>query len=82
MHNGMTADNRIHVRIQTNIKKELSVAAGLKGLKPSTYVHQLIVEAIGEAKKKNPDAFKGKGYKPGGKVKADGEDKQNGRKAG
>lgn len=81
MHIGMTADDRIHLRIQTNIKKELKVAAHLKGLKLSTYVHHLIVEAIGEAKKRHPEAFsKPRGYKPGGTVRAD--DGKLSRKAG
>lgn len=81
MHVGMTADNRIHVRIQTDIKEELKVAARLKGLKPSTFIHHLVVEAIGQAKKRNPEAFsKPKGYRPG-RVKADDGDGKGKRKA-
>lgn len=56
-HNGMTANDRVHFRISTDVKDELKIAAGLEGLKPSTYIHHLIVRAIGEAKKQQPDAF-------------------------
>jgi hypothetical protein len=65
MHNGMTADNRVHFRIQTDVKEDFKIAARLKGLKPSTYIHSLIVEAIGAAKKSNPEAFKRRGVKSG-----------------
>ena len=51
-------DDRIYIRITSKTKEEFEKAAEHHGLKPAALLHSLLVKAINEAKKENPELFK------------------------
>ena len=51
-------NDRIYIRITTKVKEEFEKVAEYRGLKSSALLHSLIVKAINEMKKENPDLFK------------------------
>ena len=54
----VTKNDRIYIRITTQLKEEFEKVAEHRGLKPATLLHSLIVKAINETKKENPNLFK------------------------
>jgi len=50
-------DDRIYIRITSKIKEEFERVAEHNGLKSATLLHSLIVKAINETKRKNPEVF-------------------------
>jgi hypothetical protein len=54
----VTKDDRIYIRVTTQIKEEFEKVAEYRGLKPATLLHSLIVKAIHETKKESPEVFK------------------------
>lgn len=54
----VTKDDRIYIRVTTQIKEEFEKVAEYRGLKPATLLHSLIVKAIHETRKENPEIFK------------------------
>lgn len=58
-HNGMTTskEERIYVRVRSEIKDDFKATAELRGLKPSALIHSLMVKAIREEKDKSPVQF-------------------------
>lgn len=54
---GTTKDDRIYVRIASDIKNEFELVAKYKGLKPSALLHSLIVQKINEMKREAPEVF-------------------------
>lgn len=52
-----TKDDRIYVRVSTEVKEEFEAVAEFEGLKPATLLHSLIVNRIYKVKKENPEAF-------------------------
>lgn len=51
-------NDRIYIRITTQIKEDFEKVAHYRGLKSANLLHSLIVGAINEMKKENPDFFK------------------------
>lgn len=47
-----TKDDRIYVRVSSDIKEEFKEIAEYRGLKPSTLLHSLIVKTIHEEKER------------------------------
>lgn len=47
-------DDRIHLRIQESIKDDALAVANLRGLKLSSLIHNLLVEAINKEKSDRP----------------------------
>jgi len=54
----VTKDDRIYIRITSEIKEDFEKVAEYQGLKSATLLHSLIVKSINETKRKNPEAFK------------------------
>ena len=54
----VTKNDRIYIRIATQIKEDFEKVAEYRGLKSAALLHSLIVKAINDAKKENPDLFK------------------------
>lgn len=54
----VTKDDRIYIRITTQIKEDFEKVAEYHGLKSAALLHSLIVKAINECKRKNPEVFK------------------------
>lgn len=52
-----TKDDRIYVRINSDIKDDFERVAEFRGLKPSTLLHSLIVKTVYETRKENPELF-------------------------
>jgi antitoxin component of RelBE/YafQ-DinJ toxin-antitoxin module len=52
-----TKDDRIYVRVTSEIKDDFEAVAEFRGLKTSTFLHSLIVKAIHETKKESPEIF-------------------------
>ena len=50
-------DDRIYIRITTQIKEDFEKVAEYQGLKSSSLLHSLIVKTINDAKKKYPELF-------------------------
>ena len=50
-------NDRIYIRITTEIKEQFEKVAEYQGLKSATLLHTLIVKAINDAKKKTPEIF-------------------------
>lgn len=61
----MPKENRINVRTTEQIKRDLEIAARLKGLTVSALVNSLVVSSIREEKERDPQAFKPKGVPVG-----------------
>lgn len=58
MHNDMpTKDDRVHLRIEETVKDEAEAVALLRGLKLSSLVHNLLVEAINKERSERPALF-------------------------
>lgn len=55
---------RINVRTTAQIKRELEIAARLKGIKPSSLVNWAVVQAIREEKERDPQAFRQSNVEP------------------
>lgn len=51
-------NDRIYIRVTTEIKEQFEKVAEYQGLKSATLLHTLIVKAISDAKKKTPEIFK------------------------
>lgn len=54
----VTKDDRIYIRITTQIKEDFEKVAEYQGLKSSSLLHSLIVKTINDAKRKSPEIFK------------------------
>jgi antitoxin component of RelBE/YafQ-DinJ toxin-antitoxin module len=52
-------DNRIYVRLSSDVKKEFEMVAAYQGLTPSAMLHSFIVKTVREAKEQSPQIFKG-----------------------
>ncbi len=52
-----TKDDRIYVRVSSDIKEEFEIVAEHRGLKTATLLHSLIVKTIHETKKESPEIF-------------------------
>lgn len=59
----MPKEMRINVRTTPQIKRELEIAARLRGITPSALVNSVVVKAIREEKEREPQAFQPKGVK-------------------
>lgn len=53
----MPKEMRINVRTTPQIKRELEIAARLRGITPSALVNSVVVKAIREEKEREPQAF-------------------------
>jgi antitoxin component of RelBE/YafQ-DinJ toxin-antitoxin module len=51
-------DNRIYVRLSSDVKKEFELVAAYQGLTPSAMLHSFIVKTVREAKEQSPQIFK------------------------
>lgn len=51
-------DDRIYVRLSSDIKKEFEMVAAYQGLTPSAMLHSFIVKTVHEAKQASPQIFK------------------------
>jgi hypothetical protein len=54
----VTKDDRIYIRITTQIKEDFEKVAEYQGLKSASLLHSLIVKAINDAKREYPEIFK------------------------
>lgn len=54
---GNTKDDRIYIRVKTQIKDDFEAIAHYRGLKSSTLLHSMIVNLIHEEKEKRPQIF-------------------------
>ena len=50
-------EERLNLRIRAELKRDLRIAAELRGLKMSTLIHTLIVSVVREEKERDPKAF-------------------------
>ena len=50
-------DDRIYVRISSDIKADFEMVAAYRGLTPSAMLHSFIVKTIHEAKQESPQIF-------------------------
>lgn len=50
-------DDRIYVRVSSDIKKEFEIVATNRGLTPSAMLHSFIVKMIHEARRESPQIF-------------------------
>jgi antitoxin component of RelBE/YafQ-DinJ toxin-antitoxin module len=50
-------NDRIYIRITTEIKEQFEKVAEYQGLKSATLLHTLIVKSINDAKRKTPEIF-------------------------
>ncbi|MGC2237626.1 MAG: hypothetical protein WA584_15795 [Pyrinomonadaceae bacterium] len=76
----VTKDDRIYIRITTQIKEEFERVAEYRGLKPATLLHSLIVKAIHETRKENPEVFNNSTEKIMTLAEAKADDKKKQRK--
>jgi hypothetical protein len=76
----VTKNDRIYIRITTQIKEEFEKVAEYHGLKSAALLHSLIVKAINETKKENPDLFKDSGGKVMTLEEAKADDKKKQKK--
>lgn len=53
----VTKDDRIYIRITTQIKEDFEKVAEYRGLKSSALLHSLIVKTINDAKREYPELF-------------------------
>jgi antitoxin component of RelBE/YafQ-DinJ toxin-antitoxin module len=51
-------DDRIYVRISSDVKLDFELVAAYQGLTPSAMLHSFIVKTIHEAKQASPQIFK------------------------
>ena len=51
-------DDRIYVRVGSEIKKEFEIVAAGRGLTPSAMLHSFIVKTIHDARRESPQIFK------------------------
>jgi hypothetical protein len=51
-------NDRIYIRITTQVKEDFEKVANYHGLKSATFLHSLMVKEINQMKKENPDLFK------------------------
>jgi len=51
-------DDRIYVRVSSDIKVDFELVAAYRGLTPSAILHSFIVKTIHEAKQESPQIFK------------------------
>lgn len=49
--------SQLQIRIREDLKEDLRATAEFKGLTVSSLIHSLIVKAVRDAKKENPEAF-------------------------
>jgi len=54
----VTKDDRIYIRITTQVKEDFEKVAEYQGLKSASLLHSLIVGAINDAKRNTPELFK------------------------
>lgn len=64
-----TKDDRIYIRITSEIKADFELIAAYRGLKSSTLLHSMIVNLIHEEKAKRPQIFIDKEAPPKNKTK-------------
>jgi antitoxin component of RelBE/YafQ-DinJ toxin-antitoxin module len=76
----VTKNDRIYIRITTQIKEEFEKVAEYHGLKSAALLHSLIVKAINETKKENPDLFIDSGAKIMTLEEAKADDKKKQKK--
>ena len=76
----VTKDDRIYIRITTQIKEEFERVAEYRGLKPATLLHSLIVKTIHETRKESPEIFKNSTEKIMTLEEAKADDKKKQRK--
>ena len=50
-------DDRIYVRVSSEIKKDFELVAVYRGLTPSAMLHSFIVKTIHEARQESPQIF-------------------------
>jgi antitoxin component of RelBE/YafQ-DinJ toxin-antitoxin module len=50
-------DDRIYVRVSSNIKLDFELVAAYRGLTPSAMLHSFIVKTIHEARQESPQIF-------------------------
>ena len=60
-------DDRIYVRVSSEIKADFETVAAYRGLTPSAMLHSFIVKTIHEARQDSPQIFKRAG-EPGDKT--------------
>jgi len=53
-----TKNDRIYIRVSSQIKEEFEKVANYRGLTPSTLLHSLVVKTIHEARQFEPQAFR------------------------
>jgi hypothetical protein len=51
-------DDRIYVRVSSEIKADFEIVAAYRGLTPSAMLHSFIVKTIHEARQESPQIFK------------------------
>ena len=51
-------DNRIYVRLSSDIKQQFEMVAAYRGLTPSAMLHSFIVKTVHEAREQFPQIFK------------------------
>lgn len=51
-------DDRIYVRVSSDIKLDFELVASFRGLTPSAILHSFMVKTIHEAKQESPQIFK------------------------
>ena len=52
-----TKDERLYVRVKSDIKTDFEAIADYRGLTPSALLHSLIVKTVREARKESPEIF-------------------------
>lgn len=57
MNESVSKEIRINVRTREDIKRDIEITARLRGIKVSSLVNQLLMQAIREEKQKEPLAF-------------------------
>jgi hypothetical protein len=50
-------DDRMHIRVSPSVKHDFQIVAKLRGLKPSSLMHSLMVNAIREERDRSPASF-------------------------